>query len=75
MNKLCKLTMALATVLFLSAPAFAQDAFDSTADTGSQVQNTGNYTGPEPWTCMEANVLHEMHDENAPRSKTARSRR
>ncbi len=47
MNKLCKLTMALATVLFLSAPAFAQDAFDSTADTGSQVQNTGNYTGSQ----------------------------
>lgn len=24
---------------------------------------TGDYTGPEEWTCMEANVLHEIHDE------------
>lgn len=24
---------------------------------------TGVYTGPEAWTCMEASVLHEIHDE------------
>jgi len=25
---------------------------------------TGEYTGPEEWTCMEASVLHEIHDES-----------
>lgn len=25
--------------------------------------NTGQYTGAEEWTCMEANVLHKLHDE------------
>ncbi len=25
--------------------------------------NTGNYTGPEEWICMEANLLHKIHDE------------
>ncbi|MBA2626524.1 MAG: radical SAM protein [Gemmatimonadales bacterium] len=32
--------------------------------------NTGNYTGPErfgdDWTCMEAEVLHRIHDESPP---------
>jgi radical SAM protein with 4Fe4S-binding SPASM domain len=26
---------------------------------------TGVYTGPEEWTCMEANVLHEIFDERS----------
>ncbi len=26
--------------------------------------NTGNYTGPEEWTCMEAEVIHEVFEEN-----------
>jgi radical SAM protein with 4Fe4S-binding SPASM domain len=25
--------------------------------------NTGDYTGPEPWTCMEAAVIHKIYDE------------
>lgn len=25
--------------------------------------NTGNYTGPEEWICMEANLLHQIYEE------------
>ncbi|MBX9685942.1 MAG: hypothetical protein K2X27_04520, partial [Candidatus Obscuribacterales bacterium] len=46
-KNIAKLTMASAVVLSLSAPALAQDAFDSTADTGAQTNNTGNYTGSQ----------------------------
>lgn len=28
--------------------------------------NTGNYTGAEPFTCMEAEVLHQLSEEGAP---------
>lgn len=40
---------ALATlaVLVFSMPALAQDAFDSTAASGAQTQNTGNFTGSQ----------------------------
>ncbi len=44
---LAKITMASAVVLTLAGPALAQDAFDSTAATGQQAQNTGNYTGSQ----------------------------
>ena len=47
MNNLIKLTMASAVVLTLAGPALAQDAFDSTADTGNQTNVTGNYTGSQ----------------------------
>lgn len=30
--------------------------------------NTGNYTGPEDWTCMEASVLHELSVSSKARS-------
>lgn len=30
---------------------------------GVVVSNTGNYTGPEEFTCMEANVLRKVHEE------------
>lgn len=30
--------------------------------------NTGNYTGPEEWTCMEASVLHELAVSGPPKS-------
>lgn len=33
---------------------------------GVVYSNTGQYTGPEPFTCMEAEVLHALHDEGAP---------
>ncbi|MBI2890778.1 MAG: radical SAM protein [Nitrospirae bacterium] len=29
---------------------------------GAVYSNTGDYTGPEAWTCMEAGILHELHD-------------
>ena len=45
MKKLAQLTMASAVVMTLAGPALAQDAFDSTAATGNQTNNTGNYTG------------------------------
>ena len=33
--------------------------------------NTRAYTGAEPWTCMEASVIHALHDElGAPAQKT-----
>ena len=25
--------------------------------------NTGNYTGSEPWTCQEAQIIHKLYDE------------
>jgi hypothetical protein len=46
-KKLAQVTMASAVVLTLAGPALAQDAFDSTADTGAQTNNTGNYTGAQ----------------------------
>ncbi len=46
-KNLAKITMASAVVLTLAGPALAQDAFDSTAATGQQQQNTGNYTGSQ----------------------------
>ncbi|MBX9687924.1 MAG: hypothetical protein K2X27_14555, partial [Candidatus Obscuribacterales bacterium] len=46
-KNIAKLTMASAVVLTLAGPALAQDAFDSTAATGMQNQNTGNYTGSQ----------------------------
>ncbi len=46
-KNLAKITMASAVVLTLAGPALAQDAFDSTAATGQQTQNTGNYTGSQ----------------------------
>ena len=30
---------------------------------GAIYSNTGDYTGPEEWTCMEAEILHRLHDE------------
>ena len=41
--------IALSTLaaLTISMPAFAQDAFDSTAAVGSQTQSSGNYTGSQ----------------------------
>ena len=30
---------------------------------GMVYTNTGKYTGPEEWTCMEAEVIHEVYDE------------
>ncbi|MBX9685945.1 MAG: hypothetical protein K2X27_04535 [Candidatus Obscuribacterales bacterium] len=47
LNKIAKITMASAVVLTLAGPALAQDAFDSTAATGMQTNNTGNYTGSQ----------------------------
>lgn len=47
MKKLIQLTMASAVVMTLAGPALAQDAFDSTAATGNQTNNTGNYTGAQ----------------------------
>ena len=40
-------TLSLSAIAALSVPAFAQDAFDSTADTGNQTNNTGNFTGAQ----------------------------
>ncbi len=40
-------TLAAGALVTLSMPAFAQDAFDSTAATGNQTNNTGNYTGAQ----------------------------
>jgi hypothetical protein len=47
MKKLAQLTMASAVVMTLAGPALAQDAFDSTAATGNQTNNTGNFTGAQ----------------------------
>ncbi len=46
-KNIAKLTMASAVVLSLAGPALAQDAFDSTAATGNQTNNTGFYTGSQ----------------------------
>ena len=46
-KNLAKITMASAVVMTLAGPALAQDAFDSTADTGNQTNVTGNYTGSQ----------------------------
>ena len=40
-----KSTLSLSAFVALATPALAQDAFDSTAATGNQTNNTGNYTG------------------------------
>lgn len=39
--------LSFGVVAALSSPAFAQDAFDSTAATGNQTNNTGNFTGAQ----------------------------
>jgi radical SAM protein with 4Fe4S-binding SPASM domain len=36
--------------------------------------NTGEYTGLDAWTCMEANVLHAIHDEGGVNSDAAGGR-
>ncbi len=46
-NGISRLTIAAGIVVALSAPALAQDAFDSTAATGNQTNNTGNFTGAQ----------------------------
>ncbi len=46
-NILSRTTLAAGAVLAMSMPALAQDAFDSTADTGNQTNNTGNFTGAQ----------------------------
>lgn len=30
---------------------------------GAVYSNTGDYTGPEDWTCMEGEILHRLHDQ------------
>ena len=47
MRKLTRVALSFGIAAALSGPAFAQDAFDSTAATGQQNQNTGNYTGAQ----------------------------
>ena len=44
---IARTTLAAGAVLALSVPAFAQDAFDSTAATGNQTNNTNNFTGAQ----------------------------
>ncbi|MBX9687102.1 MAG: hypothetical protein K2X27_10395, partial [Candidatus Obscuribacterales bacterium] len=44
---LSRAALSVGIVAACAAPAFAQDAFDSTAATGMQNQNTGNYTGSQ----------------------------
>ncbi|MBY0547674.1 MAG: hypothetical protein K2W95_10295 [Candidatus Obscuribacterales bacterium] len=46
-NIITRTTIAAGAVLALSMPAFAQDAFDSTAATGNQTNNTNNFTGAQ----------------------------
>ena len=46
-NLIARTTIAAGTVLALSLPALAQDAFDSTAAVGNQTNNTGNFTGAQ----------------------------
>ncbi len=55
-NVLTRTTLAAAAVLALSVPAFAQDAFDSTAATGNQTNNTGNNTGAQTQQGGNANA-------------------
>jgi hypothetical protein len=47
MKKLAQLTMASAIVLSVAGPAMAQNALNSTANTGNQTNNTGNFTGAQ----------------------------
>ncbi len=47
MRTITRVALSFGIVAALSSPAFAQDAFDSTAATGQQSQNTGNYTGSQ----------------------------
>ncbi|HEY9724036.1 MAG TPA: radical SAM protein [Oscillatoriaceae cyanobacterium] len=37
---------------------------------GAVYVNTGDYTGAEPWTCMEAALLHRMYDEAQARGES-----
>ncbi len=46
-NSLTRAALTVGLTAALAGPAFAQDAFDSTAATGQQTQNTGNYTGSQ----------------------------
>ncbi|MBY0547676.1 MAG: hypothetical protein K2W95_10305 [Candidatus Obscuribacterales bacterium] len=46
-NVIARTTLAAGAVLALSMPALAQDAFDSTAATGNQTNNTNNFTGAQ----------------------------
>ncbi|MBY0547675.1 MAG: hypothetical protein K2W95_10300 [Candidatus Obscuribacterales bacterium] len=46
-NIITRTTIAAGAVLALSMPALAQDAFDSTAATGNQTNNTNNFTGAQ----------------------------
>jgi len=46
-NMISRTAIAALAVLAFSMPALAQDAFNSTADTGNQVNNTGNFTGAQ----------------------------
>ncbi len=55
-NIISRTTLAAAAVLALSVPALAQDAFDSTAATGNQTNNTGNFTGAQTQQGGNANA-------------------
>ncbi len=55
-NIITKTTIAAGAVLALSMPALAQDAFDSTAATGNQTNNTGNFTGAQTQQGGNANA-------------------
>ena len=46
-NSFIATTLATGIVLALTAPVGAQDAFDSTAATGNQTNNTYNFTGSQ----------------------------
>lgn len=46
-NAVSRFTIAAGILVALSAPALAQDAFDSTAATGNQTNNTQNFTGAQ----------------------------
>ncbi len=55
-NIVTRTTLAAGAVLALSMPALAQDAFDSTAATGNQTNNTGNNTGAQTQQGGNANA-------------------
>lgn len=46
-DAIMRTSLVLGAVLVVSSPALAQDAFNSTADTGNQTNNTGNFTGAQ----------------------------
>jgi len=46
-NSITRVALSFGIMAALAGPALAQDAFDSTAATGNQTQNTGNYTGSQ----------------------------